>query len=87
MSQKRLNLNKQSVNVSDIQLNVTCPECGRSYGVQCKRPNFSKNVSCLHGTFYVSIIPMRGVVDITVDFQRGSDNQILGVEFTAEIES
>ena len=66
---RRVNLNKESVNVKDVWVNVTCPNCEKTYNVQMKGANTTKNCRCERGTFYFAITPMKGVLDIGVHFQ------------------
>jgi hypothetical protein len=65
----RKNLNNESVRVEDISINVTCPECARTYDVKARGSNFTKTCRCGRGAFYITIIPMVGVIEVLMRFQ------------------
>jgi hypothetical protein len=65
--------NKKSLNIEDISLNLTCPECKSRYNFQIKKPQEMKNCRCGKGTFYIDITPMKGRISVLVMFQHASD--------------
>jgi hypothetical protein len=73
---RRITLNKETVNVKNIWVNVTCPNCSKTYNVQMKGANTTKNCRCEKGTFYFSITPMKGVLDISVHYQFSNEQVV-----------
>lgn len=61
-----VNHNKKSINIEDINVQLTCRACGKSYNVRMRKPQQMKNCNCGNATFYISIIPMRGRLLVSV---------------------
>jgi hypothetical protein len=80
---KRLKLKDRVVRIEDISFDVICPveDCGNEYHITATKPSFMRNAGkCGHGTFYVTIMPMKGMVEIAIRFQKTSGGDPAEVE-------
>ena len=62
-------LNNQSVAVTSINVQVTCPSCTRSYNVRMKGAAMRRNCNCNKCTLFFTITPMRGRVSVRINYQ------------------
>lgn len=54
------------INVEDIYVQVTCPECSKSVNLRMKGPSTRKNCpKCNRLTYVFNIEPIRGAIIIT----------------------
>lgn len=80
-------LNKKNVNIEDVNIHVTCPECHKSYNVQMKKPNEMKNCRCGRGTFYITATSLQGSkLGIDIVYQHADHHTEQIVPDSVEIE-
>jgi hypothetical protein len=58
-----------NTNIEDIRIQVTCPACHNTYGIQLQKPHMRRNCRCGGGTFLIDVLGMQGRVEIKVWFE------------------
>jgi hypothetical protein len=77
-----------SLNISDITIEVTCPNCTKTYGITMKKATMKKNCRCLGGEWQIDLSMKAGkkqakpVLRIKFVFNDGREQSVTANKIT-----